>query len=294
MWIDQICIDQNNTNERNIQVLLMKKIFESAQKTLIWLGEEDEDTTLALECISKVPTMPRAPMFSREVPDTTLTIVKGMLGQGIKEPGSPAYKRRVAVGRLLNRGWFERAWVYQEAAVASSAVVQTGQHRVDFTQFCTAVRAFCDVERETWRNYGRSLTVATRGYNTLEVVEYGRRLLAEVHKDIEDDEMTKDVGKEDSRTTEGNIKADTKFLGLMFRLAGLVKATDLRDLVFAFLGFEDVNHPIIKPNYSLSVPQAYTRAALSFIEAAGDLDIFGTTSASVTIPGLPSWAPDWT
>jgi hypothetical protein len=283
LWIDQICIDQDNKEERNIQVLLMKKIFESAQKTLIWLGEEDEDTPLAVECINKIPTLPRAPMESREVPESALTIVKDMLAQGIREPQSPAYKRRVAIGRLLNRGWFDRAWVYQEAAVSSHLTVQVGGHNIDFVHFCVAIRAFCDVEREKWRVFGRSLPIATRGYNTLEVVEYGRRYLAESHKSIED--------ANDSGSSQ---KRNAGFVALMFRLAGLVQATDPRDLVYSFLGFQDLANPVIQPNYSLSLSEVYTDAAQSFIEMTRSLDLFGITSITGRPTGLPSWAPDWT
>jgi hypothetical protein len=283
LWIDQICIDQANKKERNIQVLLMKTIFECAQKTLIWLGEEDEDTPLALECINKIPTLPSAPMESREVPQSTVIIVNDMLAQGIKEPESPAYKKRVAMGRLLNRGWFERAWVYQEAAVSSQVTVQIGSHKIDFVHFCAAVRAFCDVEREKWRTFGRSLPVATRGYNTLEVVEYGRRYLAAAHSRTEDG---KDI--------VSNQKKNAAFVALMLRLAGLVEATDPRDLVYSFLGFQDLANPMIKPDYSLSLAEVYTDAARSFIDMTWSLDVFGITSFAERPTRLPSWAPDWT
>jgi hypothetical protein len=63
----------------------------------------------------------------------------------IRQAQSPAYNKRVAIGRLLNRGWFDRAWVYQEAAVSSHLTVQVGGHSIDFVHFCVAVRAFCDV-----------------------------------------------------------------------------------------------------------------------------------------------------
>jgi Heterokaryon incompatibility protein (HET) len=280
LWIDQICIDQDNIKERNIQVLLMKTIFESAQKTLIWLGEEDEDTPLALECINKIPTLARAPMESREVPGSSLAIVQDMLSQGIREPESPAYRKRVAMGRLLNRGWFERAWVYQEAAVSSHVTVQIGPHEIDFVHFCTAVRVFCDVEREKWRTFGRSLPIATRGYNTLEVVEYGRRYLVERNRSTEN-------GK-DPRSIQ---KRNASFVALMFRLAGLVQATDPCDLVYSFLGFQDL---LKKPDYALSLSQVYTNTARSFVEMTESLDVFGITSITGRPAGLPSWAPDWT
>ena len=41
-WADQICIDQDNISERNQQLEIMKDIFQEANKTVLWLGEEDQ------------------------------------------------------------------------------------------------------------------------------------------------------------------------------------------------------------------------------------------------------------
>ncbi|CAG9942096.1 unnamed protein product [Clonostachys rosea f. rosea IK726] len=44
VWIDGICIDQDNIDERSHQVTLMQAIFSGASSVLIWVGESDEDT----------------------------------------------------------------------------------------------------------------------------------------------------------------------------------------------------------------------------------------------------------
>ncbi|KAF2430628.1 hypothetical protein EJ08DRAFT_556286, partial [Tothia fuscella] len=42
LWIDQLCIDQSNTSERNHQVKLMGERYRNAQEVLIWLGGDRE------------------------------------------------------------------------------------------------------------------------------------------------------------------------------------------------------------------------------------------------------------
>ena len=37
LWIDSICINQSNTNERSHQVFMMNEIYKSANRVLIWL-----------------------------------------------------------------------------------------------------------------------------------------------------------------------------------------------------------------------------------------------------------------
>lgn len=47
LWIDSVCIDQDNTSDKNAQVGLMGKIFGKAKRVFIWLGEPSETGYLA-------------------------------------------------------------------------------------------------------------------------------------------------------------------------------------------------------------------------------------------------------
>ena len=47
LWIDQICINQGRTYERNRQVQLMGKVYRQARQVIVWLGDvKDNETTL--------------------------------------------------------------------------------------------------------------------------------------------------------------------------------------------------------------------------------------------------------
>jgi hypothetical protein len=47
IWIDALCINQQNITERTQQVPLLTKIFALASKVLIWLGDKDGTSPLA-------------------------------------------------------------------------------------------------------------------------------------------------------------------------------------------------------------------------------------------------------
>jgi Heterokaryon incompatibility protein (HET) len=51
VWADAICINQDDTDEKSIQVGKMWQIYQSAEQTVVWLGDAEEDTSLALEVI---------------------------------------------------------------------------------------------------------------------------------------------------------------------------------------------------------------------------------------------------
>jgi hypothetical protein len=51
LWIDAICINQEDVLERNSQVQLMWSIYENASKVRVWLGEESDDDELGMEMV---------------------------------------------------------------------------------------------------------------------------------------------------------------------------------------------------------------------------------------------------
>ncbi|KUJ07110.1 uncharacterized protein LY89DRAFT_601824, partial [Mollisia scopiformis] len=54
VWADAICINQDSIEERNHQVPLMRAIFSECESAFAWLGEEDETSDLAMECIVRM------------------------------------------------------------------------------------------------------------------------------------------------------------------------------------------------------------------------------------------------
>ncbi|KAK5656735.1 hypothetical protein OQA88_4283 [Cercophora sp. LCS_1] len=54
IWMDAVCINQNNVDERNEQVRLVGDIYEGASKAFIWLGGEDADGALAMDLLQRL------------------------------------------------------------------------------------------------------------------------------------------------------------------------------------------------------------------------------------------------
>ncbi|KAH7344379.1 heterokaryon incompatibility protein-domain-containing protein, partial [Pyrenochaeta sp. MPI-SDFR-AT-0127] len=43
LWIDAICINQEDSTEKSQQIPLMPRIYSSSSSTVVWLGEDSED-----------------------------------------------------------------------------------------------------------------------------------------------------------------------------------------------------------------------------------------------------------
>ncbi|KAI1737169.1 ankyrin repeat-containing domain protein [Xylaria scruposa] len=101
LWVDAICINQENNYEKGQQVQLMAKIFAKASCVIVWLGEAPDNNNQALEIIRK----------TAEEESTSAAIDK---------------VNKESIMTMLKRPWFRRIWVLQEVAAARRVLVKYG------------------------------------------------------------------------------------------------------------------------------------------------------------------------
>jgi hypothetical protein len=56
LWIDAICVDQANLPERSSQVQRMANIYKLAERVLVWLGPEGDNSSFALKFLHSLST----------------------------------------------------------------------------------------------------------------------------------------------------------------------------------------------------------------------------------------------
>lgn len=54
IWADALCINQSDPAEKKVQIALMGDIYRLASKTIIWLGEAEGDSDLAMDAIASI------------------------------------------------------------------------------------------------------------------------------------------------------------------------------------------------------------------------------------------------
>ncbi|KAI1383847.1 heterokaryon incompatibility protein-domain-containing protein [Hypoxylon trugodes] len=120
VWIDAICINQSDIEERALQVSFMHDIYQQARKVLIWLGNPDEYSAMAMAYAEGLDIS----KLAGEIREMSTP------GWGIEEKsyffepneGTESNQHRtlgVALVRFINRPWFTRVWVQQEASLCA-------------------------------------------------------------------------------------------------------------------------------------------------------------------------------
>lgn len=112
LWVDAICIDQSDIEERTSQVALMRCIYANAQEVLVWLGqdtlgEDFKDGEAALELI------PQFVVFLERLGETESD---NEMADALADYEFSA--KFLCVCNLLERPWWTRIWIVQEMAVA--------------------------------------------------------------------------------------------------------------------------------------------------------------------------------
>ena len=164
LWVDQICIDQSCTEERNQQVQLMQHIYSNVQ-VLVWLGPASRDSGIAVSAIIDPPpglslrescdvsptpllgnrkelSLRHAPVhgpFLKVEEANVCKLIYIPLGDimRVAEGIRPAHLRdstarpenipaEQAVRDLLSRPYWSRLWIIQELALAGSIAFLCG------------------------------------------------------------------------------------------------------------------------------------------------------------------------
>ena len=132
LWIDALCIDQSNLQEKNNQVSLMRSIYQEASFVTMWLGEEQDDSRLAM---SSIETWGKAFSAAQRTPDDRSRVAAALAT--VHEPFDGSSWK--AIRKFLHRPYWTRIWIVQEVALAQRALLVCGESTLESVYFWSAV-----------------------------------------------------------------------------------------------------------------------------------------------------------
>lgn len=218
LWIDAICIDQKNIEERSRQVRRMGSIYGYASMVHVWLGPEDGFssygmTLLAFLASGQEMSMEPPLLLGNDISDTT-------------------HCYRFGLRSIYMRSWFGRLWVVQEAALARRITLTCGK------------ASFSWVRKEQAPRFLRRLKFASIAPKWRSICRQGQVDFTPLVDLLEL-----------SITNEANRLPVPDLLDLCYGMRHK-HASDPRDMVYGLIGLDLVrcSSPIV-PDYKLSVDE---------------------------------------
>lgn len=146
LWIDQLCINQKDKDEKSQQVQMMAHIYQSASMVISWLGPSNDHTPIAVWFLELLQDdhmllQQALPLYHGQfLSGSMLKIYKDLIAgaqqrrHNLHSPSTGAITlqgdTRDAVWDFLNNRYWTRLWIVQEVMLARSWVVWWGKYRV--------------------------------------------------------------------------------------------------------------------------------------------------------------------
>jgi hypothetical protein len=273
VWIDAICVNQKDAQEKSTQVAGMLKIYEKARSVTVWLGEPDADSLLAFACIQRLSKLKEG--LSGFDKTTHMPCCHDQLRSIL-----------LALSSLYDRPWLRRTWIRQEIYGAKHLTIHCGSQRVSWDDYIRTAIAM-----KTIRAMFKDEMIISEPQ-----VKRRTRLLSEALRN--------------GSLPPSGVK-DPKNLVQALLQTRFFEATDPKDTFYAVLGMCNVaafsKETSIRPrdskgavlvDYTKSLVEVYHDATLCILHrkrSTIDLqDLWHSYRTGLLhADGLPLWAVDW-
>jgi hypothetical protein len=267
-WIDALCINQSDLEEKSKQVRLMGDVYSSARVVVAWLGEPADDSYRAMQFIATIYNEIKKynlhgldPAHERSYMDQF---------PSFKHYNTPNW---VAFQNFLKRPYFSRLWVIQEIVLSRRTIFACGEMTTSGSQLMTVVDILL---RKGLSEY---LLMIRVGFAT---VEYPKGLGSlQVIRSIA---ACRGAGE------------DVPLQELLL-FSRRFDATNPRDLIFGVLGVaSELDDGTMPPDYEQLTEEIFLRWTRFLIIRDGEATLLHGAGLGRTrlLKGIPSWVPDLT
>jgi len=283
LWIDAVCINQENDKEKAQQVANMHHIYRNAAEVIVWLGVASDDSDLACRyiksCTTVFPELLRLNLSATGISEYLAEIQPLKMKDSMTiRPWNRNLDLRTfrAIWAFNMRPWFFRLWTVQEIALAKK-----------FQFFC----GMEEVEGILLIHVGFKLMTASMAL-------FARSYLGISHQETTEAGFDQFIAVLNA-APNGTSNLFSKFSLAVFNSRSRV-VTEPVDRVYSLLGLDanlGLNYASLIPvNYSCEAKRRYINTYMDFGKAALRIEpmlfLLHMTSSQVRPDGLPSWCPN--
>jgi hypothetical protein len=274
-WIDAICINQDDIDERSQQVQIMRDIYSGAECVYAWIGCADSFSPVACNFIQNLAT--RISDEGMKLTKTTTAWIASQVSPSLEDG---AFR---ALVELIDRPWFKRVWVIQEVVVSKETTVCCGNLKLPWTDFeltAAAVHGYLATIEKTLfaglsdKSHPFESSVAVKRFEKLGDGCMRIRIIATLIR-----ERLENKGP--------------KTLNHIIQKFRSSESTDPRDKIYALLGIAtglDIEVSQIPVDYRQDVGdlcRSFTRCQLEYHKS---LDVLSDCSGDVNSERFSSWS----
>ncbi len=150
LWIDSVCLNQMDNDERTANVPKMRQVYMKAAITVSWLGLEVEGIAAAFDYASRLHTIYIHEMADQGQHVLTAEEEKEEVPRVQVKLGDPALETLL---HLLDRPYFERAWIMQEVIVSNEVWFMCGSAIITWSSLLTAYVYLMATKPWLWECY---------------------------------------------------------------------------------------------------------------------------------------------
>ncbi|XEV07127.1 hypothetical protein FSHL1_012414 [Fusarium sambucinum] len=285
LWIDALCINQHDFEERASQVAMMGDIYSRAQYVLAFLSPQSDPFNLGLNFIEKTAKNPEMHFDPSLSPHQTVDAPR-LAAFGLTA-SNPILQSSI-IG-FFGTPWFTRVWTVQEFLLARKVVFRCGKRTIDAEVVKKCCRSWIDHSKTCcWSGdqprHGNTLGfIDTTWDNSSNLTLFTATLRMKTLMNMSSHDRLH----------------STDFLAAisLFRIR---QCSDPRDRIYGFAGLYlpgiDIKRDL-QVDYQVSTALLFRNLATTLIEKSQTLDVLShvlhESGIKKRVSGLPSWVPDW-
>ena len=155
LWVDAICINQQDLVERSHQVISLRETFEKAENVIVWLGEDMGGANEAFEIFGAIHNLSS----------------DSYIADLVNHP-----EKGKALREFLGRSWFRRIWVVQELICARKATIMCGKYVMEWETFLDAAKRLKTSYHLLGHLFGSETRSVQFALKTLALIYLGRQM----------------------------------------------------------------------------------------------------------------------
>lgn len=278
LWVDQICINQEDDVEKAKQVAMMAEIYKNARAVYTYIGPEKPGFELAFDFMMKFCNLcAQHRQGNLTISPAEWQIILSSLGEIPKESDQIWH----SIKELLSGEWILRSWIFQEAVLNDTTVILCGTLSYTANLLFEFSSLLCFQEHYP---LGYLLEIYSNSFcidppiNNLSLWMFVQQLYTiKVTRSILDDKQ--------ERFTMFHLLERTMCL----------RASVPRDKIYSLLGMAtDANSLEIIPDYYRPDVEIFTEFARKLFLVENNLQILECVDDSSPSRGSwPSWVPNW-